>query len=140
MSNKFSDHFAMNYEYLIRRAHQCGRYGVAGANADTYRGFLRNASMYYSEMEAIKNKKPRHSTQSEEGMLSDYMCTCGEVKAYIMTAIDTVKRKYEVKLSDDQYNELENIEVLLIKPNLEKITESIERAEKVMLGIELFPQ
>lgn len=29
---------AMHYEYFIRRAHQVGRYGVKGANAEIYRG------------------------------------------------------------------------------------------------------
>lgn len=29
---------AMDYEYLVRRAFQCGRFGVVDANADNYRG------------------------------------------------------------------------------------------------------
>ena len=35
------EEYAMSYEYLIRRIFQCGRYGVAGANADEYRRLER---------------------------------------------------------------------------------------------------
>ncbi|MHA4895634.1 hypothetical protein ACXZ1K_12845 [Pedobacter sp. PWIIR3] len=82
-NNKFSDDNAMSYEYLIRRAHQCGRYGVAGADADTYRSLVRNASTYYSEMEAIKNKTERKWLRNEQEMLADYMRSCGELKGYM---------------------------------------------------------
>ena len=138
--NKFSDDNAMGYEYLIRRAHQCGRYGVAGADADTYRRLLRHASIYYSEMEAIKNNTERKWRKSETEMLTDYSLSCGEIKGYVMTAIDRVKRDFEDTLSDEQYNELEEVEVLLIKPDLNKITEAIIRAEKVFLDLKLFPK
>jgi hypothetical protein len=138
--NKFSDDNAMNYEYLIRRAHQCGRYGVAGADADTYRRLIRNASTYYSEMDAIKNKTERKWRKSETEMLSDYLLSCGEVKGYIMTAIDKVKKNLEAKISDEQYNELEDVGVLLIKPDLGKLTEALIRSEKVFMELQLFPK
>lgn len=139
-NNKFSDDNAMSYEYLIRRAHQCGRYGVAGADADTYRRLLRNASMYYSEMEAIKNKTERKWLKDQQEMLADYMRSSGEVKGYINTAIDKVKKEYYNELTDEQYNELEEVEVLLITVDLQKITEAIIRAERVFLDLKLFPK
>lgn len=138
--NKFSDEYAMKYEYVIRRAHQCGRHGVAGANADDYRRFLRHANMYFTESEAIKNNTERIWLKSENELLSDYLISCGEIKAYLMTAIDTVKKNYYDKLSDKLYNELEDIEVSLIKPDIDKITEALNRAEKTMLEIGLYPQ
>ncbi|MFA6201076.1 MAG: hypothetical protein WC679_11790 [Bacteroidales bacterium] len=134
------DDSALNYEYLIRCAHQCGRYGVEGANADTYRRLQRNAQMYIGEKEAIKKKTERFSKQPLEDLLIRYMVSVGEVSAYIKTAIDVVKKNYDTKLTDEQYNELEKIAVLLIEPDIKKIDEAIERAEKVMLEIELYPQ
>ena len=48
---------ALGYEYLIRRAHYCGRYGVHGADADTYRSYEREESRYMSAKAAkLKNK------------------------------------------------------------------------------------
>jgi len=139
-TNKFSDNNAMSYEHLIRRAHQCGRYGVAGANADIYRRLLRNANIYYSETEAIKNKTERKWLKGEQEMLADYMRSCGEIKGYINTAMEKVKKEYEDTLTDDQYNELEKIELLLFNANLEKITEAVTRTEKVFLDLNLFPK
>lgn len=139
-SNKFSDENAINYEYLIRRAHQCGRHGVAGADADTYRRLIRHANLYYSEMDAIKNNTPQKWLKSEQEMFADYMISCGEVKGYIYTAMEKVKRIYDNELTDEQYNELEDVGVLLITPNLDKITEAIDRTEKVFLELKLFPK
>lgn len=139
-NNKFSDDNAMSYEYLIRSAHQCGRYGVAGANADIYRGLIGNASKYYSEMEAIKNKTERKWLKNEKEMLADYMRSCGEVKGYIKTAIEKVRKEYDTILTDEQYNELEDVEVLLIKADLGKITEAIVRVQKVFIDLKLCPK
>jgi len=138
--NKFSDDNAVSYEYLIRRAHQCGRYGVAGADADTYRRLLRNASTYYSKIEAIKNKTERKWLKSEQDMLADYVRSCGEVKGYINTAIEKVKKDYNNKLTDEQCNELEEIGVLLISADIQKITEALVRTEKVFLDLKLYPK
>jgi hypothetical protein len=134
------DDNALNYEYLIRRAHQCGRYGVQGADADTFRRLQRNASMYSNEKESIEKGKERLSNQNIEDLLVKYMLSAGEVSAYIKTATDKVKKQYESKLSDEQYNELEEVEVLLIEPDINKINEAIQRAEKIMLEIGLFPK
>ena len=40
-----AEEMALEYEYLIRAAFNCGRCGVAGANADIYRGLEREASL-----------------------------------------------------------------------------------------------
>lgn len=131
---------AMQYEYLIRRAHQCGRHGVTGADADTYRRFERLSYSYFQHEKAIKEKSERLSTKNIEDMLADYLISAGEISAYIKTAVYLVMKKYDAKLNDEQNNELEDIGVLLITPNIEKVNQAIERAEKVMLEIGLFPQ
>ncbi len=68
------------------------------------------------------------------------MVAYGEVKAYIFTAIGNIKRKYEDQLSDNQYNELEDVEVSISKPDLEKLTYGIVRAEVVFLELGLYPK
>ena len=127
------DNNAMNYEYLIRRAHQCERYGVAGADADTFRRLQRFAYTYLENKKTIETKSERKWRKTEEEMLTDYMISAGEVSAYIKTATQTVKKKYDTKLTNEQYNELEDIEISLTKPDIEIINEAVKRAEKVML-------
>lgn len=131
------DDNAISYEFLIRRAHNCGRYGAAGANADIFRELQRLAHIYLSEKEAIKEKKERLWSKSEDEMLTEYMFSAGEVSAYTKTAIDLLKRKYKEKLSEDQYAELGSVESSLSFSNLETINTAIERVETVLNNIEL---
>lgn len=135
-----SGDYAKNYEWLIRRAHQCGRSGVAGADTDTYRRFLRSATLYKKEKEAIDSNKPSHWSKSEQEVFADYMKCAGEISAYIRTSIDIVKRKFDKELTDKQFDELERAELLLHNPTLELIGKSIDIAEKVMLELKLFPK
>lgn len=136
----FSDDNAMSYEYLIRRVHQCGRHGVAGADADTYRHFLRSAGMYYNTKKAIANNTERLWNQSEEKLLLDYMTKAGEITGYIRTALQKAMSKYETNFTDEQYQELEDVNSLLSKPSISIINEVIERADKVILAIGLYPK
>ncbi len=120
---------ALTYEYLIRRAHQCARYGAAGADADTFRNFEKlSSSVAASGSDGSKK-------------YNEYMFSAGKVCAYLKTAITFVLNTYESKLSNDQKTELEDVELLLSYPPTEaKIFEAIGRAEAVMLAIGLFPQ
>ena len=120
------DDNAMNYEYLIRRANQCGRHGVAGADADTFRRLQRLALKYN------KNRTEKD--------LREYMVSAGEVSAYIKTACQLVIKKFDGKLSDDQYNELEEVMLSLIEPNLDKLSKAVQRAQIVMLEVGLYPK
>ncbi|WP_075340719.1 hypothetical protein [Tenacibaculum agarivorans] len=138
--NMYSDDYAMRYEYLIRRAHQCGRHGVAGADADIYRRFLTNASIYKTEKEAIENNQPRQWRKSESEMLSDYMVSAGKIAAFIETAIDLVNNEYYNDLNQDQKDRLSQAQGQLLEVNIENITEAIEIAEAVMLEIKLYPK
>lgn len=121
------EHYAMMYEYLIRSAHQCGRFGVAGANADIFRRF-----------EALNGT--HRSDTNNDSLKSKYLICIGEVSAYINTAISMIKKKYSDRLSSDQYTELENIEGLLFLPDTDKIFEALQRADKITTSIQLFPQ
>lgn len=126
-----NDSHAMSYEYLIRRAHQCGRHGVAGANADDYRRLQRNYHYF------VENKS---SSKSRDELLSAYMATAGEIAGFIKTAIRVVIKTHESKISDNQYNALEDIEVSLITPDIDKLNKAVEDGEKIMLELGLYPK
>ena len=130
----------MNYEYLIRRAYQCGRNGADGTNADIFRKFERAASHYFTEKKAIENKTERKWLGSEDELFDNYMQGAGEIGYYMESAISLVKNKYSEKLNKEQSKELDNIKALLITHDFDKIIEAIERGEKVMLDIGLYPQ
>jgi hypothetical protein len=130
------DEFAMSYEYLIRRAHKCGRYGVAGANADVYRHFERA----FAEYKDVKSGKPKFTMKNLEESFGDYMLCCGEVSAYILTAVDKIRRDYKNQLTKKQDSKFEEVEILLIKPDINKIEKSIEKAQNAMIEIGLYPQ
>lgn len=129
------DEFAMSYEYLIRRAHQCGRHGVAGANADNYRRLQRS----FAEYNAEKTGQPKFTLKKSEDIISDYMRNCGEIASYILTAVDKVRRDYKEKLTQQQDGELEEVEISLITPDIEKIQKAIKSAEKTMIDFGLYP-
>jgi len=131
---------ALNYEYLIRRAHQCGRFGVEGANADIFRHFSMAEISYRTEKENIKNGKPRATNKDIEELLFDYASRAGKVAAYIGTAIEKVLKDYDSKLSDEQKEELENCKVDLITPDFETIEKVINKANDIMQKIDLYPK
>lgn len=128
---------SISYELFIRGAHQCGRFGTAGANADIFKELQRSYQIYTSEKKAIKEKKERIWATSEEKMLIEYMIKVGEVSAYIKTALFNIKKKYKTNLTDKQYNELENLESLLISPDIDKINTVIDKAGNLMVEINL---
>lgn len=135
--NIYSDDYAIKYEYLIRKAHKCTRYGVQGADSDTFRRLIRKTLFYKEEMDAIKNNEKQRTTKTEKELLSEYMASAGEISGYIKTATDKVKKKHDSKLSDSQYQELESIEMLLTNPTYEKIVESINRTHDIMHELKL---
>ena len=95
---------------------------------------------YIYRKKTTEQKSSRKLLQSEEEMLRNYMVSAGEVTAYLKTAIDHVKRTFEEKLSDAQTHELDNIMVSLIKPDITKLDSAVEKTEKIMLEIGLYPQ
>lgn len=75
-----TEEMALEYESLIRAAFNCGRYGVAGANADIYRGLEREA----------------HLAGSEEGGRFELGLIMGRVVAYIENALKTVQKSIQL--------------------------------------------
>lgn len=130
------EEYALSYEYLLRRAHKCGRHGAAGVNADVYRRFEKSLAEY----KEVKTGKPRITNKSLEEAFGDYMLCCGQVSAYILTAIDKVRRDYKDLLSKKQDSELEEVESFLFKPDIEMIEKSIENAQEIMIEIGLYPE
>ena len=138
--SKYSDNYAIKYEYLIRSAHQCGRYGVPSANADIYRRLLKHASFFAARMEALKNARVMVSKKTNEEMLSAYMSACYDVEGYLLQAIDAAKEKISERMREVFDSDFEEIVHLLHKPDIDSITYALQRLEKIFLRVRLFPK
>ena len=131
---------AMNYEYLIRRAFQCGRFGVAGANADIFRSLERSYGLYTREKELKAAAKPKEWNKSIEELALEYGRKSGEVAAFLDSAISKVLHDYENRLSPEQKEELNQCLSDLFEPSFDDILHVIERSEKVMLELGIYPR
>lgn len=120
---------ALNYEYLIRRAFQCGRYEVPGANADVFRALERSF---------VLNRDNNDYRQNEE-LLFNYAFGCGEVATYIVTAIEKFTKDFEKSLTAEQNEEVEDLISLLNNSRIEQIEEAIERAQELMIAHGRYP-
>jgi hypothetical protein len=120
---------ALNYEYLIRRAFQCGRYGIPGANADVFRALERSF---------VLNRDNNTVNQSEE-LLFDYAFACGEVATYIITAIEKFTKDFEENLTAEQNEEVEDLISLLNNSRIDQIEQVIERAQALMIAHGRYP-
>lgn len=116
------DQFALSYEYLIRRVYQCGRHGVAGANADAYRR-LERAHNY------LKDNKSK--VKSED--IFKYGFECGQITAFIRSAVEKFRSDFSENLSTKEKLKIDEILVSLIDGKLEVIQKSISDAEKIMI-------
>lgn len=121
---------ALNYEYLIRRAFQCGRYGVPGANADVFRALERSF---------VLNRDNNNVNQKSEELLFDYAFACGEVATYIITAIEKFAKDFEENLTTEQNEEVEDLISLLNNSRIEQIELAIERAQALMIAHGRYP-
>lgn len=131
---------ALHYEYFIRRAHQTSRYGVAGADADNFRHLEKSYALHKSEKELAEKGLPKQGNKSLDELAHDYAINCGEISAYVKTAIDHSLKKYGKQLSDDKYNELEACVMQLINPTYQSICLAIKTADEILLELKLFPQ
>ncbi|KAB1061466.1 hypothetical protein [Salibacter halophilus] len=122
---------AMEYEYLIRKAFNCGRFGAPGANADIYRRYERNKGLYESETDAVKNNKPRKWNQPIEDLAYEAGRKEGEVVAHINNALDHVEKHYQDELTSEQEKELSDCKSELLEPSKEKIDKVIDRVHEV---------
>ena len=125
---------AMGYEYLIRKAYNCGKQSQYGANADFFRKYEVELAKYYlcrdENISAISNL-------SEKELAYNVDIECGKISSYIESAISKVLNEDSEKLSEDQKEVLENCIVKLLKPTKEKIEDSIEQANKIFSEIGL---
>lgn len=131
---------SISYEYLLRRAYQCGRYGASGADADVYRAFLRKAEIYFNDKCAIDSLTPRRWNITEEELFADYMVAAGQISSYIRMAIKHAKRMYEDQITASQFEQLEVIEISLRHPDLDILNSSITNLNVIFEEIGLFPQ
>jgi hypothetical protein len=120
---------ALNYEYLIRRAFQCGRYGVPGANADTFRALERSFVI------CRDNTDPAHHDE----LLIKYAFDCGEVSTYINVAVEKFAKDFEPRFTVAENQEIEDIITLLIDSTIVEIEEAIQRAEILMIAYGRYP-
>jgi hypothetical protein len=121
---------AMQYEWLIRRAFQVSRFGVTGANTDTYRA-LEQSFISFRD-----NKNPNEKDE----LLFNYAFQCGKVAGYITGAIERFANDFESTLNEEQNQEIDHIEMLLINSRIEQIEEAIQRAEALMIALGRSPQ
>lgn len=106
---------ALQYEYLIRRAFQCGRYGTAGANADTFRALERSFII----------NRDNQDPQKKDELLRNYAFYCGEVATYIVVALEKFTKDFDKQLTEIQNEELEEISSLLRYATIDEIEEVI---------------
>jgi len=118
---------AVSYEMIIRKAHNCGRFGVTGVNADEFRGL----EMSYAGYHEVKEKADKNSPEDIQEHFADYMRKVGEISAYLRTSIDKIEKDNKDRLSQAQKDEMNEIRTLLWKSDMGKIYESIERIERI---------
>lgn len=130
---------ALEYEYLIRRAHHCGRYSVEGANADEYRALERSSGLYTTTLNEIENNLPRTWNADIKDLAFNYGKNAGEVSTFIRIAIGKVQSDLENQLTQEQQDELENCKADLNEPTIDQIDGVIERAQEIMIEHGLYP-
>ncbi len=130
---------ALNYEYLIRRVYNCGRYGVDGADADIYRGLGRVYGMYMTSLNELENNLPRTWNQDINNLAFNYGVSAGEVAQYIKNSIRKVKLTFENDLTQEQIDGFNDCISDLDIPEMDIIDDVIDRAEKIMIDLGLFP-
>lgn len=121
----------MQFEYVIRRAHHCGRYGAAGADADLYRGFM---GCYFTMNESITNKNPNAIQAAIE-----YGIRLGKVRM----SLDIASKKVIAKIEDTKHTDAERIEEIREKIHStdepKKMAEAVTELDQLFLKLGLFP-
>ncbi len=115
-----TEEMALEYESLIRAAFNCGRYGVAGANADIYRGLEREA----------------HLAGSEEGGRFELGLIMGRVVAYIENALKTVQKKHSTNREFTEKID-ECLSLIMQDPTMAKIDDCVSRARDAFKSVGL---
>ena len=126
---------AMSYEYLIRRANQCGKNGVAGADAEVYRCFERKQAMYRV---AKSSGKPKNNSKIID-LAHEAGESCKEIAVYIHTGLEKVLKEFDHLFSEEQKAILNQCLTDLTNPTMENIESVIDSSEKVFIEVGAFP-
>lgn len=112
---------AMNYEILIRRAYNCGRYGKKGADADLYRALEREE---FNALESPENDK----------IQVKYLKKLNEIKKYVNDALNQA-----IKKMPKQGDGKRNIERLLecIGP-VDEATNKTQLSASIRTALDIF--
>lgn len=124
----------MNYEYLIRKAYNCGRHGVIGANADIYRRYQRDLNLYNASIKEIENKESRSWLKEIKLMAFEVSMRSGLIIAYIKMALNHVRKEFEDEI------DIKRFDLLISKlsvPTKENIDEVIKEAHIIFNELEL---
>lgn len=116
-----TEEMALEYESLIKAAFNCGRYGVAGANADIYRGLEREALL----------------ADSGQGNPLELGLIMGRVVAYIENALKTVKKEHSANREFTAKID-ECLSLIEQGPTMEKIDDCVGRARDAFKSIGRF--
>lgn len=115
---------AMNYEYLIRRVNNCGRYGAPGANADIYR-----------KLELSKaNITSPYWNKTQEDKEYEYRSAFATVRAFTLTAIRKGISEVSHQLNAEEKQELDQIRAILVSHDFydkEVLDSSIKTADLI---------
>jgi hypothetical protein len=122
---------AMDYEYLMRRALQCGRSLTKGADADIYRRLEHAYGHFTREAEAKRLGQPSTWNKSLSELESDYKVSLRKVGQNVLQAISLVLRERVMPV--EQQHELNECRNELPTQTLEKLDAIIERAQKAMI-------
>jgi len=121
----------MYFEYLIRAAYKCGRYGAPGANADIYRNF-EHACYSYDHSNEL-------SPKDKESAIIEYGKYLGIVTTHIEHAIDKILKEYKNKITPKQEKTLKGLENLVLEPSKENIEKYFKEIEDIFLELKIYP-
>ena len=115
------DELAIRYEYIIRAGHSIGRLEIPAAHADTFRALERSYVI----------NRDKNEDASNEELLFNYAFYCGEITSNISHAVFQFEKDFSDKLSDEDKEDLNNIDDILSKAKMENIDEAIGLIETV---------
>lgn len=123
---------AMDYEYLMRRALQCGRSYDKGADADIYRRLERSSSLFKQATDAKAAGQSSTWGKPVPELEQEYRSRLYEVSDNVDRAIAIVLREHS--FTEQQRQALEECRKKLIQPTFGALDEVIDKAQDIMVG------
>lgn len=121
---------ALSYEYLMRKAYNCGRGGANGkAEADLYRKLERAESML----------KTRNSTKSQDDLEYDYRKAAVEISMNVSEALKKVENEFYFTKANDKHKQRLGELSSNISMNMDKATidKAIGEAHNIFKELDL---